>query len=60
MVDEEQVGVFGHEIRGEEEAALTSAVAKFDLKVRAAIEALGGKLLIEWTVKQLWEAGGCQ
>lgn len=51
MINEEDVGVLGHRIRGEDESSFTSFLAGFDLEVFAAVEGVGGEFLKEAAVK---------
>lgn len=47
VIDEEDVGVLGHGIGGENEASHASVLAGLDLEVVAAVEGLAGELLEE-------------
>lgn len=50
VIYEEDVGVLGHGIRGENEAPHAAILAGLDMEVFAAVEGLGGELLEEAAV----------
>ena len=58
VVDEEDVGVLGHGVGGEDEAPLAAVLAGLDLEVVAAVEGLAGELLEEAAVQRLRQPRG--
>lgn len=53
MVDEEDVGVCGHRVGGQNEAPLAAVFRRLDLEMGPAVEALRQKLLEELAVEGL-------
>lgn len=57
MINKEEIGVFGYEIRSEKKPSSAAIIGRLNLEKAAAVESVGGDLLKEKAVEWLGDAG---
>ncbi|KAF3619614.1 hypothetical protein FXO38_32818 [Capsicum annuum] len=57
MINKEEIGVFGYEIRSEKKPSSAAIIGRLNLEKAAAVESVGGDLLKEKAVECLGYAG---